>query len=163
MEVAQADLEADHADLLAILTSESEDETQLSIALSSLLQKLQEIFNDLPELDADGLGKVTSEALPALERQLEEISRRHDDAKNGRQAVAREWAEGTNLEKANELIGDIKKGVGEKETERLASEEWLVKKKEVDQEMRGGLMGKIAPLFWRNFLSERKFRHVLFG
>jgi hypothetical protein len=108
LEVAYDELKANHAELADLLKAEADDEQQIDLATNSLVDQLQKIQSELPDLDQNGIDRVRNEALPAMQKQLDEINIRHTSAQEQRKAIERKWPnEGTTSGAAQDLINKI--------------------------------------------------------
>ena len=91
LEVDQDDLEADYQELVDLLKTEANDEENLNAALASTVDQLKKISNEIPDFDRNDLALVQKEALPSLQKQLDEINDRDADARQNRQVIERKW------------------------------------------------------------------------
>lgn len=130
----QDDLEADYQELIDQFKSEADDEQQINSAITSLNQQLEKILSDMPDLSKDDIDQLHREALPSLQKQLDEIGARDEDSRKSRQLIQREWpSEDKSIQGAQRLINQIivsevdllDKFKAKEEQERL--EEWLLK------------------------------------
>lgn len=143
VEVDQDELEADYQELIDQINSETNDEDHLNSALTSLIDQLNKISNEMPDFDRNDLNLIQKEALPAIQKQLDEINDRDADARKTRKSILREWPSEAHPEKAQQLINsiiekevDCLRKIKEQET-KVHVDEWLSKKQELDQQIFG--------------------------
>jgi hypothetical protein len=82
-------LEGDYQELIDQIKSEASDEESLNSSISALIDQLHKISTEMPDFDRNDLNLVQKEAIPSMQKQLDEINGRDADSK--RQVIERKW------------------------------------------------------------------------
>jgi hypothetical protein len=88
-EVDCDELEADYREMIDQTKSEASDEESLNAALASVIDQLKKISSEMPDFDRNDLAIVQREAIPSMQKQLDEINGRDADSK--RKVIERRW------------------------------------------------------------------------
>lgn len=143
LEVNQDELKADIEELVDLIRAEADDEQHLNSAISSLIYQLQKLSTDLPDLNKDGVERVKNEALPALQKQLDDITARHYVIEEHCKTVDRRWPDDSKtISAAQDIIDRINSSItGQQErfdsaaNQQKAIEDWLARKDELKHQL----------------------------
>jgi hypothetical protein len=63
----------------------------LNASIAALIDQAKKISSEMPDFDRNDLELVQKEAVPSLQKQLDEINGRDADARQNRQTIERKW------------------------------------------------------------------------